>query len=444
MTTLSDLNKYYRTTNATATAADIATSKIAYINGGRVVGGGTDPTPESGELSVYRSCRDADAIAADISVGKTAYTSLGSIIGTLAPVAVTSVEIITPSFSTTETTKTTNLSKGQDYTQCVPFVSYRRNTQGTASANNFEWVRATMIDNAGTPAVKLDRGVHGSLQFNFVVAVVEFNSNVSVQQIPWTVTAPTASSTPACTAVDLSKAFLVNTYMVTSGTGTGLDDGCVRTSFNSTTQINCYRNTASGFTESLSGVVYVVEDKSAGNNYFSVQSFSGNNATAGNYDSTISSVTPASSTLIYTTANTPAGSTRTDLVITGELLNATTARITLPQTSSYQRYWAGFVVTWNDGTTVQRGTKSVTSTTTTSVQTESTAITPVDTTRSIAISTMQMSINTAANQNHTFIVTEDVYAISVRSGGAYIDMAHYSSYTALPTIIKWEVIEFAT
>ena len=85
MTNLSDLNKRYRTSNATATAADITASKIAYINGGRVVGGGTDPTPESGFPSFYRRTSDADVVAGDIAEGKTAYGSSGIILGTNVP-----------------------------------------------------------------------------------------------------------------------------------------------------------------------------------------------------------------------------------------------------------------------------------------------------------------------------------------------------------------------
>ena len=38
MTILRDLNKYYRTDNATAVAADIALDKTAYVSGGKVVG----------------------------------------------------------------------------------------------------------------------------------------------------------------------------------------------------------------------------------------------------------------------------------------------------------------------------------------------------------------------------------------------------------------------
>lgn len=158
---------------------------------------------------------------------------------------VKSVEKITINFNLTTgalDTVTVNLSKNQDHTQCVPFITARYNTIGDDYRDN-DFCSVEMIDNAGTPAARGRRHpepVTGTLIAE--VFVVEFESSVTIQQGSTTLTSTLI--TQSITAVDRTHSFLTFSQHSTGATlGTDdFGDSLIEGLFDSDTNLIFIRN----------------------------------------------------------------------------------------------------------------------------------------------------------------------------------------------------------
>lgn len=158
---------------------------------------------------------------------------------------VKSVEHVTTTFNTSQSpvSNTINLSKGQDETKCVPYFTARATTSGADERDN-DFFGAEMIDNAGTPAVRVHRdGAGVSTGSRFLdIFVVEFGDNVTVKQGTSSLTT-TSSNAALSPAIVLANSFCVFSQVAIGGGGGGDDwnDACVQASFSSTTQVDFER-----------------------------------------------------------------------------------------------------------------------------------------------------------------------------------------------------------
>lgn len=82
MTRASDYFKYYETLGDTALATDIAVGKIAYIEGGRVIGQGIAP---SDSITAFFRTQDANITPDDVTAWKTAHGKDGLVTGAYYP-----------------------------------------------------------------------------------------------------------------------------------------------------------------------------------------------------------------------------------------------------------------------------------------------------------------------------------------------------------------------
>lgn len=351
--------------------------------------------------------------------------------------AVVSVEHV--SVDLTGTTVTVNLTKGQDYTQCAPFLSYRSRAQSGPTEIYKLSVTAELIDNSGTPAVRFTRYNSSSITFRVECDIVEFHDDISVQALSFT--ANGNSATQACSVVDLNKSFILGTSSGTSSKG-NVNNKTALYKFNSPTQIGIERQ---GFVSTtLTGVIYVVEDKSAGNDFFSVQTFTGTGSSVANFDAAITSVDTTKTSVIFSH-----NTSSTELSgqggggAWGVLLNATTVRVTLPFTTE-TRNWEGYAITWKDGSTVQRGTYNRTSNTTNALETITAALSPsVDEARSIAYTTSRHWDVASTVDNNSYNASECKFAFDIAAGGSALNIRHWSTVFAVIHRFGWEVVEFA-
>ncbi|MGI9490494.1 MAG: hypothetical protein ACR2RF_32295 [Geminicoccaceae bacterium] len=152
-------------------------------------------------------------------------------------------------FSTTFTassllvTKTINLTKGQDETQCVPFYTAHF-TQSATDSRITHNVAIDMIDNAGTPAAAVKRQTTASSGGTLVVEVmvVEFESAVTVQKGQTSLTGLNATAT--ITSVTQGNAFIAITQHAQSTGSDDWNDALIQAKFNSNTQIQFDRRAA--------------------------------------------------------------------------------------------------------------------------------------------------------------------------------------------------------
>lgn len=154
---------------------------------------------------------------------------------------VKSVETISTTISDSASlqTVTVNLSKGQDETKCVPFYSIYFTSAGSDDIRNNNFISVEMVDNSGTPAARIRRqgggGTNGSL--SVVVHVVEFGSNVTVQQ-GGPVSLTGSSATATISSVTQANAFVVfNQHAASTSGSDDWNDSYVQASFNSDTEI---------------------------------------------------------------------------------------------------------------------------------------------------------------------------------------------------------------
>lgn len=352
-----------------------------------------------------------------------------------------SVEYLTLTFSNTDTEKTVNLTKGQNYLQCVPFVSARNDVTLVAFSElsiSHTGVTAEIYNNSGTAALRLTRGTT-SRSIVCHVFVVEFASAITVAT--GTLTGLATDGTVAISAVELPKTFLVFSA-TSSGAQEAPRDSFVRGRFNSTTQLGFNRNNDISTPNSTVNIrYYTVADPTGA--FFSVQTAEasmGPGVTT--VDTTISSIDMAKSMVISS-----ADGASSTLGLNSEgysyLQSATNVRSIRTNSTTNTDLHTTFVVSFVDSTTVQRGIRTTnTGTGGDANLSETVAITAVDTTRSMAKWTMcSRSIRSGRSTNAS---GNNRHSIELTSGGASITIRYRAAGSASENEAAWEVVTFNT
>lgn len=174
---------------------------------------------------------------------------------------VKSVEYLTIDYDATSEPVTTNLTSGQDETQCVPFYTKQLVTGALADDWRERMQKVEIIDNAGTAAVKVTAaGKTDADDHRLKIFVVEFEATINVQQVDADIA--DASSSANITVTDVgaqNQAFLIYTYDFTHTIAIDRPDyGCVRPIWNgaSTTSVTIERTNSTG---TIDGKLYVVD-----------------------------------------------------------------------------------------------------------------------------------------------------------------------------------------
>ena len=235
-----------------------------------------------------------------------------------------SVEYNEVTLDVNNTPVTTNLSKGQDETQCTPFVSYR-NTGPISDKHFNRLAKVEYIDNAGTPAVRVTAGSRDDADDTvYQIFTVEWDASIAVEQV--TVSGFTAASTNVTITdvVDQTTAFLYFSYEHDSS-GDDHNDAQVQVRFNgsSTTSVTLSRRDATG---SLDGTLYVVKCSSTefivDHRELDVTSSSATSDT-----DTITSTTSADTFLVHSYETSESSDDMRDFLWQADLQNDTTVRI---------------------------------------------------------------------------------------------------------------------
>ncbi len=360
------------------------------------------------------------------------------------PSAIVSIEKVTLVI-TTVTPVQVNLTKGQDETQCVPFFSLMHASHSTYKGSYLDggMLGVEMYDNAGTAAVRLHVKATNRGNRRAIIYVVEFHSDISVQQISAD-RGSTSNWTEAITAVDQAKAFIIPTFHDgNTGNYYAPKAWAVRVKFDSDTLVGFVRNP--GASHNMHHHTYVVEDKSAGNDFFSVQAVSKASSST-NSTSTISSVDVAA-TMIVGTFHIPSIVNNFDrCFVRYDLLNATTVRFRRWNTA-YVCDNEVFVVEWLNGTTVQRGDKVISTTTTSTEKSYAQSITAVDVALSIVKATNLNPMGfpgqfTVADQGGGPNAQVAKVALELDGDGAGFALRNFDSARIEQYTIPWEVVEF--
>jgi hypothetical protein len=183
---------------------------------------------------------------------------------------VQSTERVTIDWDATSEPVTQNLSKGQDETRCVPFFTKRLVSGSLTDDFRERTMKVEMIDNAGTPAVRVTAsGKSSANDHRIEVYVVEFVPGIGVQQVDADIADTNSSANITITDVGAqTDAFFLYSYQYTHGSAQDRPDyACVRPVWNgaSTTSVTIERT---GSTGTIDGMLYVV---SCENSEFSVQ-----------------------------------------------------------------------------------------------------------------------------------------------------------------------------
>lgn len=361
--------------------------------------------------------------------------------------AVGSVEKVTLTLSTAETTKSQDLSKGQDWSQCVPWRSTCATVSAVLSNQSKRMVECEVYDNAGTAAVRVTRDASTNIALEVHVFVVEFNSDIAIQKLPFTITGASSSDTVTCSAVDQSKAFAI-AHARFSTDETALGKSAFKVLFTSNTQVRIERDFSSPSGEA-NGFIYVVEDTT--DNHFTVQTVAGSHQALGDFDKSITAVDTGATMVLSSCALTQDGPDTFDGHYTARLLDADTVRFTIRGRINFggsNRDMHAFVVEWIDGTTVQRGLLERTSNTTS-------GLTNNDITLGVAVDEDFSIAHAVGNDLSGFTALQR--AVSAQSGGhvegqtavlfdnsgAEVRLRFFNSTQSIQEDISWEVAQFA-
>lgn len=174
-----------------------------------------------------------------------------------------SVEQVDVTIDATLEPVTTNLTKGQDETKCVPFYS-QYNLAPITDQHQDHLAEVEIIDNAGTAAVRVSASARADNDDTvFRIFIIEFAASINVQQIA--VTFDPASVNVAITDVgSQADAFLLYSYQHTnpSSSDDDWDAGAVQCRFNgaATNSVTLSRRDGTG---NMNGTLYVVDCDSA-------------------------------------------------------------------------------------------------------------------------------------------------------------------------------------
>lgn len=353
---------------------------------------------------------------------------------------VASVEYVTIPFGSTDLIKTVNLTKGQNINQCVPFVT----TRATQTQTDFRQLGVSIAgfsvetySNGGIPAIRVQRG-QNAFTINVHIYIVEFTSKISVTKGTKTLSGPTANVTQAISEVDLQKSFLVTTYRGNIYSQYPFNY-LARVRFNSTLEVGFNRNTSKG---TPSGDIifwyYIVTDTSG--SVFTVQTFErsmGVGVTTAN-----DGIAPVvmSKTMVLSSCDGASNTATTQSGGYSYLQSSTNVRTIRESSVSNTDLHTVTVISFLDGTTVQRGIKSTLTGTSNTNVSEVIAIASVDTDFSIAhlggggrpVHCRATTMNSSPN-----------FSIEVTAGGASITLRFRAGATSSTVEHRWEVISFA-
>lgn len=299
-----------------------------------------------------------------------------------------SIEKVTVSFGASDNLKQVNLTKGQDESQCVPFASGRWTDVPSDDSGNNTTFSVKVYDNAGTAALEIERGA-GVNAHEFTIYVVEFISDIRVTRVDWSQPsgiADTVFSLPI-TVGAYGDAFIIN-WSRLENVSDNVDDMALACWVNDLDTVKIDRvggGTASG----LYGTVYVVEDTTDGNEWFTVQRLF-NGPWTGDQNVTISAVDLEKTWEIAGSITNQSSSWRAYDGLQCNLTSTTNVLFEI-DIGGTTKYPMTHIVKWNKGITVQRVRFSELSTTD-GDRTLTAAISEVDLDKSIIVASRQQQL----------------------------------------------------
>lgn len=238
-----------------------------------------------------------------------------------------SVEYVEVSITASTEPVTVNLTKGQDETQCVPFFSVR-NTGSITDQHQDRLAEVEIIDNAGTPAVRVSASARADTETTiFQVFVVEWDSSIVVQQVDVSAFTGTSVNVIINDVGAQNTAFMIYSYQYTAPLDSDDDwnDAAVQVRFNgaSTTSVTLSRRASGG---TCNGTLYVVECNSTefivDHREIDVTSSSAASAT-----DTIASTVEVDTFLVHSYETSESSDDMRDGAWQADLQNSTTVRI---------------------------------------------------------------------------------------------------------------------
>lgn len=354
----------------------------------------------------------------------------------------TSVETVEITLDGSTTTDTVNLTLGQNYAQCVPFVTWRGNDTGDWNEVAKGSIDVKIIDNSGTAAIKVERYESTGGMSVFITAyILELNDDFNVQQISYGNPLSGQNFTVACTAVDTDHTFLLEYARRTiGGTAALTDEYSAKVTFNSSTQVQFTRQDADN---SMVGTLYVVEDGTGGD-HFSVQTASSSQTNTGTYDVSITAIDKDTSFIIGTYSTNDVGVAE-DFAFTCELLDDDTVRFVVRGDNGDNRDMHAQVVTWLDETvSVQHVSDNYVCDTTENAETNNVSITTVDEDNSIFfVNTKNWQNINALIDSHGSTPPASQTRCRIASGGGSVNIERYTNTVATTSRFRGWVAEFS-
>ena len=339
---------------------------------------------------------------------------------------VKSVEKVTLCLTLTSSTAV-NLSLGQDETNCVPFYTFRE----TTAVSGVRQILTDVFfdDNLGTARINAKR-TQSTGALKVIANVVEFDPvEVNVQQGAFSFTGTTTTLT--ISAVTLDKTFALCNGRNTQGAG-NFNTFLLGCDLVSTTGLQVRRNNTFA---AMTGHYFVVED--TGTN-FTTQKIAVSPGTATTTQSfTLSAVTLANTFLVGSVAPAQVSDDMEDAV--NRVWLESTTRVNAERVSPVVNdayYWA--VSTGNGSWSVQQAqpTAGV------SENTDDTAITSVDTTKSVVINSMNDSFPAGINSSTTASHWGAQLCSLDLTSATNVRFERSNSPTSLTAAYAFQVVEF--
>jgi len=241
-----------------------------------------------------------------------------------------SVEYVSVNVTATAEPVTTNLTKGQDETQCTPFWT-ERTTGNIHDRHGDRTHEITFIDNSGTAAVVVSASARTDEDTTVIqIFVVEWDASITVEQKTVSTFADTDTS-ETVTINDVttqSTAFFHYSYQYTDvpASQDDLNDIMIQARFNgsSTTEVLLTRRAGAG---AVNGTLYVVK---CGSGEFTVLHGVEIDVTSGTdvtEPATIAATVTADTFLIHSYESSEGGDDMRDAAWDADLENTTTVRV---------------------------------------------------------------------------------------------------------------------